>query len=461
MDSAETYDQKAAQRIFELISIGTEMELRDGGVYLSDGFVAASLWGGGAVLAWVPQCALLDADPQDSLLLPLPFSAQDLAALFLCPVLKGSLGLDELKGRLSGTQDGLVLRAVEEADQALQLAQKSVDSPEDAQREEAVRIEAERLEAEYRDKRDRARQCREMLDAQDKDAGADTHALRLDLTNAEVAANALWSASQDARRRVDSAEVDRLNRVTRALYGRPQILVSDLDQEDGEFWLLVGWLRASVGDGAWKAWERMASVDYPRAVWLVSGVDPENPLGRSIDAKVEQHLKNTNADGKKRTLLEWVWVWFSLQRSAAQSVQGGDAAAQLRSEGTQATQEPAPAQAGGAPAAVASQVRDDVPAGNHEGQAIEGSPSNRNGGSLWSLVFDYILSRFRTINPGSAKNLYQVLFEEAGKNPESPFEKGSGANRGALVVRGRNKKLALKTLQNNWSTLRQAASKGA
>jgi hypothetical protein len=52
----------------------------------------------------------------------------------------------------------------------------------------------------------------------------------------------------------------------------------------------------------------------------------------------------------------------------------------------------------------------------------------------------------------SAKVLYRELEAKAG--PESPFDKGTGQNRGSLYVREIAAPVSLKTMQNNWSEIR-------
>lgn len=55
----------------------------------------------------------------------------------------------------------------------------------------------------------------------------------------------------------------------------------------------------------------------------------------------------------------------------------------------------------------------------------------------------------------NAKLLYRALEAKAG--PESPFDKGTGQNRGSLYVRKIAAPVSLKTMQNNWSKIRSLA----
>lgn len=59
----------------------------------------------------------------------------------------------------------------------------------------------------------------------------------------------------------------------------------------------------------------------------------------------------------------------------------------------------------------------------------------------------------------TAKHLFKALEERAG--PSSPFDKGTGDNRGSLFVRDTSKPLALKTVQNNFDKLREMVQKPA
>ena len=57
----------------------------------------------------------------------------------------------------------------------------------------------------------------------------------------------------------------------------------------------------------------------------------------------------------------------------------------------------------------------------------------------------------------TAKELFRALEAKAG--PNSPFDKGTGDNRGSLFVREIAQSLNLKTVQNEWQTLRKLAQK--
>ncbi len=69
----------------------------------------------------------------------------------------------------------------------------------------------------------------------------------------------------------------------------------------------------------------------------------------------------------------------------------------------------------------------------------------------------YIVDVIRAGQYGTAKELYKALEAKAG--PESPFEKGTGLNRGRLFVRELTRHLSQKTVQTNWKALRELAAK--
>lgn len=63
----------------------------------------------------------------------------------------------------------------------------------------------------------------------------------------------------------------------------------------------------------------------------------------------------------------------------------------------------------------------------------------------------YIVEVMQAGQYATAKELYRALEAKAG--PNSPFDKGTGDNRGSLFVREISQSLKLKTVQNEWSTL--------
>lgn len=63
----------------------------------------------------------------------------------------------------------------------------------------------------------------------------------------------------------------------------------------------------------------------------------------------------------------------------------------------------------------------------------------------------YIVEVMRAGQYATAKDLYRALEAKAG--PNSPFNKGTGDNRGSLFVREIARPLSMKTVQNDWQNL--------
>ena len=69
----------------------------------------------------------------------------------------------------------------------------------------------------------------------------------------------------------------------------------------------------------------------------------------------------------------------------------------------------------------------------------------------------YIIEVMQAGQYATAKELYHALEAKAG--PDSPFDKGTGANRGSLFVREIAQPLSLKTVQNELPKLRELSQK--
>ncbi len=76
----------------------------------------------------------------------------------------------------------------------------------------------------------------------------------------------------------------------------------------------------------------------------------------------------------------------------------------------------------------------------------------------WHVAGPYMVEILRAGQYATAKELNAALTARAG-NPDSPFDKGEGQNRGSLFVREIGKPLAVKTIQNRWQELRAEAKK--
>lgn len=75
----------------------------------------------------------------------------------------------------------------------------------------------------------------------------------------------------------------------------------------------------------------------------------------------------------------------------------------------------------------------------------------------WDVSSPYIVEIMQAGQYAKAKDLYNALAAKAGSN--SPFDKGDGINRYSLFIRELAKPLAMKTVQNNWQKLLDAAKK--
>ena len=71
------------------------------------------------------------------------------------------------------------------------------------------------------------------------------------------------------------------------------------------------------------------------------------------------------------------------------------------------------------------------------------------------ITWPYLLEVFQSGNYSTAKDFYQALERKAGA--DSPFELGTGLNRGSLFIRQINQTFSLKTVQNYaWKELRES-----
>lgn len=73
----------------------------------------------------------------------------------------------------------------------------------------------------------------------------------------------------------------------------------------------------------------------------------------------------------------------------------------------------------------------------------------------WGVSSGHIVSVMRQHRCTTAKDLFRKLEELAGES--SPFERGEGVNRGALLVKDLAQSVSLKTVQNRWKEIKEAA----
>ena len=108
---------------------------------------------------------------------------------------------------------------------------------------------------------------------------------------------------------------------------------------------------------------------------------------------------------------------------------------------------PVPKPQAAAPAPVADESESNAP--------LQKAKAKRR--TWWDVSIPYIVEVMRAGRYTTAKELYRALESKAGAN--SPFDKGTGDNRGSLFVRDIAESLSLKTVQNNWQSLREQAKK--
>jgi hypothetical protein len=88
-----------------------------------------------------------------------------------------------------------------------------------------------------------------------------------------------------------------------------------------------------------------------------------------------------------------------------------------------------------------------------EPQTAPETPGEKSIAKWLSVSRDYIAGVMREGRYGTAKELFNALNAKA-VHESSPFEKGTGNNRGNLFVREIHRHVSLKTMQNNWSEIR-------
>lgn len=77
--------------------------------------------------------------------------------------------------------------------------------------------------------------------------------------------------------------------------------------------------------------------------------------------------------------------------------------------------------------------------------------------SWWDVASPYMVRIMQEGQYATAKELYNELETKAGSS-NSPFDKGTGKNRFALFIRDLATSLTMKTVQNNWKKLLNAAA---
>lgn len=206
------YKKGVAERLLSLLNTADLLVVEDDGVWLAEGVLSALECGAGE-FAWNPQCALLESDPQEAPLLPIPFSAIDLAAFLLCPVVAD---WDEhyMRGALTKVQDGFASQAFDGAISKIRRAEQHVGAVDDS-----LDVEADRLRLEYHDVRDAARERLGILDVSGHGLDDEEYRRRINAANEE--ASTLKDAMHKA---LDAAREQGIlwrNRMVQALFHAP------------------------------------------------------------------------------------------------------------------------------------------------------------------------------------------------------------------------------------------------
>lgn len=102
-------------------------------------------------------------------------------------------------------------------------------------------------------------------------------------------------------------------------------------------------------------------------------------------------------------------------------------------------------------------AQQDAPGGNTSGTVVQPKAKPHRRRTWWEVSSPYILEVMSAGQHGTAKSLYLDLERKAG--PDSPFDKGTGDNRGGLFVREIAQPLSMKTVQNEWSRLHELLQK--
>ena len=195
------------------------MELRTDGIYMpmdySD-FIGPCL----DRLCWNPQSALLQSDPQEGKLLPIPFSGRELAAFLLCPVAyeflerfgnAGELDEQALMDCFGGVRDGICKRAIQDAYSHLERALL-----EAGPRKTELFDVADSLSNQYEGQRDIARVGLGIASVSGHGLSGAVYTKRINEANEAV--NDLKSQVTAARKQAEADELDWLHRMVLALF---------------------------------------------------------------------------------------------------------------------------------------------------------------------------------------------------------------------------------------------------
>lgn len=210
------------------------------------------------------------------------------------------------------------------------------------------------------------------------------------------------------------------------------------------FWWHVFHLRDRVGQ-EWDSWIRMPLITLERAAFLLSGLSPNLARETDPDALIADRLAILAGDGANRTLLDWVHDLMELEAGEMKPRRYG----RWVSDPVASRVPTISPLASGAPL---------ISNGARTLQSSEQAVDVMAWGGVWSSVGPYLLERLSEWRSTSAKEFYKALWIEAESSDKSPFVPGEGNDRGVLVIGQTRKPLALKTMQNQWGRLKEAAN---
>lgn len=430
------YEKPVALRLMNLLGDRSSMEIQEDGIFLKQDWIdMAEL--GADWLNWTPQCALLQPGHDSRELLPIPFTARQLAAFMLCPVAGdfeyyvgqiGQLDASLLAEVFKGVQDGVPRLAIEEAQGHLaQAIARSGSNDSDA-----LWLSAERMKCEYENARDAARERLGILSVGGHGLSDSEYTRRINQANEEVAQ--LKSSLAEERNRAEALGIDWLRRTTLAIFEDPQH--RQIDDET------AGFVEGFYSGLSLPAFVQMNSVAPLVAARLLLAKNPmEDSTQDDPEVKMLALVFDDVALFAPASRSMWNWVQIARERQVAHSTGIADyiehcATAKREVELERADQRTCAEQT------LYVQKR-----------AVETVSAQK---SWLDITASYVVEVMHVHQCTSAKDLYNKLHNLV--DDSSPFDIGKGQNRGSLVIKKLNSTVSLKTFQNRWGEIRRLAA---
>jgi hypothetical protein len=204
-------------------------------------------------------------------------------------------------------------------------------------------------------------------------------------------------------------------------------------------------------------WEAAAlSLDIeplPTVLWLRDSraIGPEAHRARELSDRVKVLLRNVG-EGEAIPSVDG-YGWEQVVRLSDVSVWANGAGVHLP-DGFPAAEPAAFAASSGGdpPAAETVQALAVGNASPFAPAAIDAKPA-----TWWDAVLPYLAAMLKAGRYATAKEMYKAV-EMRADSEGSPFGRGTGEHRGTLLVLDFKQPMGLKTLQNRWKELRQAAA---